>query len=94
MTNDVQFNEPGMNYVRPPAGARESFLTGLVMKTGLAKTPKQAQVVLIVIGVIALIIMFIIWPGKERYPEATPVPVETSNPETNSAPAQDDLFNF
>lgn len=71
--NRVQFDEPGMMYNRGPRGPRQSWLTKLVIKLGLAKDPKQASVVLIAIGVLALLIAFFFWPRGADY-EIVPQP--------------------
>lgn len=74
MNNQVQFNEPGDNYMRgAPRGPRRSWLTNVVIKLGFAKDDKQATFVLIIVGVIALILMFMFWPGGSDY-ELVPQP--------------------
>ena len=72
--NQVKFNEPGEGYMRGiPRGPRRSWLIKLVIKLGLAKDDKQATVVLVVIGIVALILTFIFWPGGSDY-ELVPQP--------------------
>ncbi len=63
MNNQVQFDEPGMEFNnRRPRGPRHSWLMKLVLSSGLAKDEKQASIVLLAIGVLALVLMFIFWP--------------------------------
>lgn len=51
---DIQFQEP--QYGSPQvAGVKRSWLTGLVLKTGLAKDEAGAQRVLLIILVLAVI---------------------------------------
>ncbi|MBL4644788.1 MAG: hypothetical protein JKX80_02895 [Candidatus Pacebacteria bacterium] len=69
----VQFNEPGMAYNRGPRRPRNSWLIKLVIKLGLAKDAKQASIVLIAIGVLALVLAFIFWPKGAGY-EIVPQP--------------------
>jgi len=71
--NKVTFDEPGMMYNRGPRGPRQSWLTKLVIRLGLAKDAKQASIVLIILGVAALILMFIFWPRSGGY-EIVPQP--------------------
>ena len=71
--NQVTFNEPGMDYRQAPRGPRQSWLVTFVIKLGLAKDAKQASIVLIVLGVVALILAFIFWPGGSDY-EIVPQP--------------------
>lgn len=103
MTDDIQFNEPGMSYSRPNMGSRQSFLIGLVMKLGIAKNTKQAQMVLIIVGVLSLIVMFLSWPRDSTTIPANngiePIGAAPSNNNSgaNVAPVDvegDDLFNF
>ena len=69
----VTFDEPGMMYNRGPRGPRLSWLTKLVISLGLAKDAKQASMVLIAIGVLALALAFIAWPKGADY-EIVPQP--------------------
>lgn len=71
--NKVTFDEPGMGYGRGPRGPRLSWPTKLVIKLGLAKDARQANVVLVVVGVIAIILAFIFWPKGTDY-EIVPQP--------------------
>lgn len=63
--NKVTFDEPGMDYARGPRGPRVSWPTKLVMSLGLAKNPKQATTVLLVIGIVAVALAFTFWPRDE-----------------------------
>ncbi|GEM_PF-1216407 len=72
--NQVTFDEPGMNYGgQRPRGPRQSWLTKLVIRLGFAKDAKQAAVVLIVLGVVALILAVVFWPRNSGY-EIVPQP--------------------
>jgi len=75
--NQVKFDEPGMAYNRGPRGPRQSWLIKLVIKLGLAKDAKQASVVLIAIGVLALVLAFIFWPKGTEYQPAQLITNET-----------------
>ncbi len=72
MANNVQFDEPGMQYARGPRGPRMSALTKIVIRAGLAKDARQAAFVLIAIGVVAAILAFVFWPRENT--ELPPVP--------------------
>ena len=74
MDNQVQFNEPGDDYMRnTPRGPRRSWLINAVIKLGLAKDDKQATIVLIIVGVIA----FMFWPKGGDYQPAQLIISET-----------------
>ncbi len=105
MTDQIQFNEPGMNYAQPSMAQKKTFLTGLIMKVGLAKSEKQAQMVLVGIGVFALVAMFFAWPsGGSNVPRPandgiTPigeesVPARRTDSMVPASADGDDLFNF
>ncbi len=81
--SNIQFDEPGMEYARPDLGQGPTGLVALVIKYGLAKNEKQAQIVLVVIGLIAVAVMFFAWPSSN----STPV-------DTGGATNQDDLLNI
>lgn len=49
---------------------RTSFLAGLIIKIGIAKTDTGAQIVMLVITVSALLVMAILLPDVLRTPEA------------------------
>jgi hypothetical protein len=56
---DLQFDEP--QYARPSAAAgRGSWLTGLVIKSGLAQDEQGAQKVLLVVLVLAVIATIVV----------------------------------
>jgi hypothetical protein len=42
----------------------QSFITRLIMKTGLAKSEQQVPYVLLAIAALALVAMFVFWPGS------------------------------
>ena len=71
--NKVTFDEPGMNYGSGPRGPRQSWITKIVLKLGLAKDPRQAVVVLIAIGILAVVVGFVLWPKTCAY-EIVPQP--------------------
>ena len=61
-----------MRYMRQAQGPRQSWPTRMVIRLGLAKDPKQATVVLIAVGVLALVLAFVFWPrsgGFEQVPQ-------------------------
>lgn len=92
MNNNVEFNEPGMAYSMPNTSSKQSFLTGLVLKLGLAKDAKQAQSVLIIIGILAIVVMFFAWPSGSVVEVAAP-----HDPLSGESPTpivEDDLFDF
>ncbi len=65
--NKVTFDEPKL-YNQGPRGPRQSWPTKMILKYGLAKDAKQAQVVLIAIMVLAIIMMVIFWPRSNYAP--------------------------
>lgn len=75
MSNSVQFDEPGMQYNQGPHGPRRSALTNLVITLGLAKDDKQAAIVLIVVGIVAVAIAFVFWPRGGEVLPPPPQPV-------------------
>ena len=78
MDNQVQFNEPGDDYMRnTPRGPRRSWLINAVIKLGLAKDDKQATIVLIIVGVIAIALAFMFWPKGGDYQPAQLIISET-----------------
>ncbi|MCD5384484.1 MAG: hypothetical protein LRZ97_01040 [Candidatus Pacebacteria bacterium] len=78
--SDIQFNEP--NYGSRNRFKREdSWPTKLVLKLGLAKSREQAPVVLLVIGVVAVVVMFVVGFGG-------------SNVEVDNGPNPEDLIGI
>ncbi len=69
----VQFNEPTVLRQRGP---RKSWSINLIIKLGLAKDEKQASIVLIAIGILALVVMVVFWPRSNNQP--TPPPATTT----------------
>jgi len=66
---DIQFNEP--LYARPIAGRnRLPWLTGLVIRSGLARDEQGAQKVLLIVLVLAVAgIVWFAWPGGLTSPD-------------------------
>lgn len=62
--NDIQFNEP--DYARPAVPAEQpSWLSSLVIRTGLAKNTADAQKVLIIALVVLVALgIWINWPSS------------------------------
>jgi hypothetical protein len=56
---DIQFREEGASYAQSRS-EKPSFLTRLVMATGLVRTERQAQYVLLAIAVGATLLAFIV----------------------------------
>ncbi len=50
----VEFDEPIPESTRPAVSKKPSLLSGLLMKTGLVKTEQGAQVVYLIVAVLAL----------------------------------------
>lgn len=50
----VEFNEGPMLPVRPQGGKRRSFVSGLIIKSGIVKTERGAQVVIFALLIIVL----------------------------------------
>ncbi len=67
----VQFEEQQFN--RPmPAAQKQGAVTNLIMKLGLAKNAQQANMVMVVIAVIAIgLTAFLMWPESSA-PVADP----------------------
>ena len=57
---------------------QQSFLTKLVLKLGLAKDERQVPAVLVAIAILALVIMFIVWPKGGGDDNQLPSPSELS----------------
>lgn len=60
MDNSVQFNDPGSN-IPPPAPRQAKGVTGLFIKVGLAKDEKEAQVIMLVLAICALLATALLW---------------------------------
>ena len=56
---DIQFQEP--QYGAPLAGPKRSWLTSLVIKTGLATDDASAQKVLLITLVLTIIAIVLVW---------------------------------
>jgi len=56
---DIQFQEP--QYGTPLAGPKRSWLTGLVIKTGLATDDAGAQKVLLIVLILTIIATVLVW---------------------------------
>lgn len=70
---NVVFDEPEMGVAsRPVAPPKVSLLSQLVMKTGIVKTSRAAQVVLAIIALVACIGVFVLW--QMSMPEYGPIP--------------------
>jgi hypothetical protein len=77
----VQFEEQEYNRTNPGQSSGQGAVTGLVMKLGLAKTAAQANVVMLIIAVIAVALtIYLILPSRAAAPQAPNV--------ANQAPAQ------
>ena len=64
---DLQFQEP--QYGTPLAALKRSWLTSLVISTGLAKDDAGAQKVLLIVLVLAIIgIIWFAWPSGPSSP--------------------------
>jgi hypothetical protein len=50
----------------------QSFITRIVLRTGLAKSEKQVPAVLIAITALAFVVMFIIWPRNGQSDRVSP----------------------
>lgn len=59
---------------------RTSFLTGLVIKTGIVKNEKGAQIVMLAITIVALLLVAGLLPGVF----STPEPVRTAPVNSNA----------
>ncbi len=57
----------------------QSFITRLIIKTGLAKNEKQAPIVLLAIAALAVAVMFVIWPSANTN-ESMPDPSSPMHP--------------
>jgi len=103
--NNIQFDEPGMAYNRPPVVARHSFPTQLLLKTGLVKDEQQAQYALAGIALLALVITFFMYSGAGN--KVAPAPqiknnktgqvertINKDNSVNNINELNDDLLNF
>jgi hypothetical protein len=74
---NVEFNEPSytVRAAAPAAGGSSSSFSRLVIKFGLAKDEKGAQMVLLGIAVIAIVLAVFVLIGSHHSAPA-PIPVE------------------
>ena len=103
MTEGIQFNDPG-GYKPMYTGPRDSGMVKMVMKFGLAKDSKQAQTVLIIIGVASVVIMGLTLlksSTSKNYIGAPSADSTYASPSVNTGAhgsrgsgSSDDLFNF
>lgn len=76
----VQFEEQEFSQSRLAQQDRQGAVTGLVLKLGLAKNASQANLVMLVIAVIAIALtVFLVWPSNATAPEATDVAASPEN---------------
>jgi len=74
---NVEFNEPSytVRTAAPVAGGSSSSFSRLVIKFGLAKDEKGAQMVLLGIAVIAIVLAVFVFIGS-HHSASVPAPVE------------------
>lgn len=74
---DIQFDEPGLDYARKYANRKPTYstITALLIKAGFAKDEKQANIVMIIITILAAFIGYMFWPSSNQV-------VDTSAPQS------------
>ncbi len=71
----VEFDEAVASVSRPTP--RPSFITGLIMKTGLVKTPAAAQTVMLILTVILIVLAIALYRGAS-YEAPLPTAADTA----------------
>jgi len=56
---DIQFDEP--QYTAPVSAPKASWLTSLVIKTGLATDSAGAQKVLVIVLIVTIVAIILVW---------------------------------
>lgn len=70
---DLQFNE-GQEFARSRAVSKPSFLTGLILNTGLAQTERGAQQILLGVAVICIVAaLYVAFSSGTSVPPPNPV---------------------
>lgn len=69
----VEFNEPEFNQTHQMQHGRQGAVTNLLFKLGLAKSTSQANVVMLIVAVIAVALtIFLLLPDRATAPEESP----------------------
>lgn len=78
--SDIQFDEPGLDYMRKYADRKPAYstLAGMLIKAGFAKDESQASIVMVVIAIVALGMAYIFWPGSGSNTDAPPLYVDSA----------------
>jgi hypothetical protein len=66
--SNVQFEENEYDAPRKPP-KQYGGVVGLIFKFGLAKNQKQANVVLVIIGIVVILLTIWLWPSTPSYDE-------------------------